>query len=459
MNKISVFFILLLPIMSPSANPAILDQYIATALSNNLALQQQVFSYEKSVAALQEARGLFMPSIALDARYSRAGGGRKIEIPVGDFVNPIHEALNYLLQQNVFPTNVEVEPIPFLREREQETKLRAVQPLFQPAIYYNYKIKEDLRNIEKANRDAYMRQVVSEVKTAYFNYFKTLEILDLLERTQDLLDENLRVSEKLVASGKATREVIYRAQADLSFLETQKAEAHKNQDLAAAYFNFLLNRPPVEEIQSAGIDSFPSPAIPDLTESEQQALQNREELKQLDLGITASRQGVKLQKSAFLPNIFAVVDYGFQGEKYRFAREDDFWMASAILQWNLFNGFQDKARIQQARLEQKKLEIRRIELEEQIRLQVREAYHNLVVAVKNLQSTRDRLLSEKKSFNIVNKKYQQGAALQIEYLDARNNYISADIQRIVALYDYYIRRAEFEKIIANYPLPHDATER
>jgi outer membrane protein len=359
----------------------------------------------------------------------------------------------------VFPTNVEVEPIPFLREREQETKLRAIQPLFQPAIYYNYKIKEDLRNIEKVSRDAYMRQVVSEVKTAYFNYFKTLEILDLLERTRDLLEENLRVSEKLVANGKATREVIYRAQADLSFLETQKAEALKNQDLAVAYFNFLLNRPPTEEIRSAVIDSFPSPAIPDLKESEQQALQNREELKQLELGIAASRQGVKLQKSSFLPNIFAAVDYGFQGEKYRFTREDDFWMASAILQWNLFNGFQDKARIQQARLEQKKLETRRIELEEQIRLQVREAYHNLIVAGKNLQSTRDRLLSEKKSFNIVNKKYQQGAALQIEYLDARNNYISADIERIVALYDYYIRRAEFEKITANYRLPHDATEK
>ncbi len=453
MNKISILLIIIIPALCQAGSPAILDNYIRVALNNNLALQQQEFSYQKSMSALHEARGLFMPSLSLDARYSRAGGGRKIEIPVGEFVNPIHEALNFLLEQNVFPTDVLVEPIPFLREKEQETKLRAVQPLFKPSIYYNYKIKDNLKNIEKAARDAYKRQVVMEVKTAYFNYLKTLEILNLLQRTRDLLEENLRVSEKLVASDKATRELIYRARADLSFLDSRQAEAYKNRDLAAVYFNFLLNRPPAEQIEVAAIDSLPSANMPDLSEAEKEALKKREERHQLELGIAASRQGVKLQKSAFLPSIFAAVDYGFQGENYRLTRGNDFWMASAILQWNLFNGFQDKARIQQAWLDQKKIESRSLELENQIRLQVREAYHTLIVAGKNLQSTRDRLRSEQKSFDIVNKKYQQGMALQVEYLDARNNYFSADIDRIVALYDFYIRNAEFEKVIADYPLP------
>jgi outer membrane protein TolC len=168
--------------------------------------------------------------------------------------------------------------------------------------------------------------------------------------------------------------------------------------------------------------------------------------------VEAASSGVKLNRSAFLPGVFAVLDYGFQGEQYRFTEEDDFWMASLILEWNLFNGFQDKAKVQQTTLEKKKIEARRQELENQIRLEVREAWHNLVVAYKDLQSTHDRLDSQEKSFEIIDKKYKQGMALQVEYLDARNTYLQSEIQQVVAIFDYHIRQAEFEKTVASYDL-------
>ncbi len=435
-----------------AAENPILDRYIEIALENNLALQQQEFSFEKSVAALQEARGLFFPEISINARYSRAGGGRLIEIPVGQFVNPVYKTLNYLLQQNVFPEDIGTQTFPFLREEEQETKIRAVQPLFKPEIFYNYQIKNRLSEIERAGKDAFALQLVAEVKTAYYNFLKTLEIIHFLERTQELLQENLRVNEKLVDTHKATLENVYRARADLSELEKQQAEAMKNRDVAQAYFNFLLNRSPVETIELVQID-FPlvSPAM-DLTAAENLALQNRHELKQMKAGIEVAQSGIQVKRAAFLPSVFALLDYGFQGEQYRFSQKDDFWMASAILEWNLFRGFQDKARIQQSILEKKKMETRQQELENQIRLEVREAWHNLQVADKNIQSTRDRLDSQKKSFELMNKKYQQGMVLQIEYLDARNNYLQSEIQHIIAVYDFYIRQAELERTLASYPL-------
>jgi len=431
---------------------SILDQYIELALESNLALQQQEFSFEKSVAALQEAQGLFLPAISLNARYSRAGGGRQIEIPVGQFVNPVYQTLNYLLQQNVFPADIGVQTFPFLREEEHETKIRAVQPLFKPEIVYNYQIKNRLREIEEAGKEVYARQLVAEVKTAYFNYLKAREIIEFLDRTRELLQENLRVNEKLVENQKATWEVVYRARADLSLLEKQQAEAEKSLDMARAYFNFLLNQPQKNPIDPIRLESVSTELEIDLTVAENQALNNRQELKQLTAGVEAASSGVKLNRSAFLPGVFAVLDYGFQGEQYRFSEKDDFWMASLILEWNLFNGFQDKAKIQQSSLEKKKIEVRRQELENQIRLEVREAWHNLAVARKDLQSTRDRLESQRKSFEIMDKKYQQGMALQVEYLDARNNYLQSEIQQVVATFDYHIRYAEFERTVAAYEL-------
>ena len=94
----------------------ILKNYIKEGLVSNLALQQQAFDLQKSLKALEEARGLFLPSLDLIARYSRAQGGRSIEFPVGDIINPMQETLNQLLQEQVFPANIENVSIPFLRE-------------------------------------------------------------------------------------------------------------------------------------------------------------------------------------------------------------------------------------------------------------------------------------------------------------------------------------------------------
>jgi outer membrane protein TolC len=436
-----------------TAENIVLEKYISTALENNLALKQQDFSYRKSVAALDQARGLFLPAIDINARYSRAEGGRKIEIPVDQFLNPVYQTLNFLLQQNVFPEEIESQSINFLREKEHETKIRAVQPLFNADIYYNYKIKDKLQQLELTAKQAYARQLVADVKIAYYSYLQTLEIVELLERTQELLEENLRVNEKLVDIQKSTRETVYRSLADLSLLEKRQADAEKGRAISQAYFNFLLNFQQDQSIEITRLDSLPQSGLINLADAEVEALQNREEIQQVSLGIEAAKNGVKLSRSAFLPQIFAVFDYGYQGEIYRFSDEDNFWMASAILQWNLFNGFQDRKKIEQASLDQRRLETREAELREQIRLEVRDAYYSILVALRNLQSSEDQLRSQKKSFEIFEKRYIQGMALQVEYLDARNNFISSEIDLVVARFEYFITLATFERTIANYPLP------
>ncbi len=445
-----IIILLIFFITTSRGEDRLIDKYINIALDNNLSLKQQEFSLQKSLAALNEARGLFMPSISINARYSRAGGGRIIEIPVGDFMNPLNKVINEIAGQPLLPENIPNEVIPFLREKEHETKVSLIQPLFKAAIYHNYKLNSNLSKIARMQRNLFKRQLVAEVKIAYFNYLKTINIYDILQKTQELLEENLRVSETLFQNQKATKDVVYRAKSDLSFLEQEKAEIQKNIDLARVYFNFLLNRALDEDIEISSQDTLQSYQNYQLVELESLALKNREEINQLKHAILAAHNHINISKSAYLPDLIAAVDYGFQGEEYRFTRDDDFWMASAVLQWNLFKGFQDKARVQQASLEKKRLETRNSELIKQIQLEVREAYHNVDVSKKSIQSAQDRLSSAEKSFEITNKKYQVGMISQVEYLDARNNWIEAKINYTITTFDYHIRQAELERVIGSY---------
>lgn len=431
----------------------ILHAYIREGLDGNLALRQQTFSLEQSLQALREARGLFLPSLEFSTRYSRAGGGRTIEFPIGDIVNPVHQTLNELLQQPRFPGNLPNVTTPFLRREEQDTKLRVVQPLYQPATIYNYRIRKHMAEIQRAEHNAFTRELIEEIKTTYFTYLKMLQIEKLLDSTSALLEENLRVSNALVQADRATEEIVFRARAELSDLHRQREEAQRDRVLAASYFNFLLNRPLDDPIRHVQVDELRTEQpVSDLSQAQAIAMERRDEFRQLRMAIRVAEQSVKLARSAYIPGVSLVYDFGIQGTNYRIRRDDDYWMASIVLRWNLFNGFQDRPKVEQQRLERRKIETQLEELERQIALQVKRGYHNLLVAERTLQSAAERLASSRASFTIVQRKYQEGMAPQIEFLDARTTLTNAEIQQIVITFDYRIRLAEFERITASYEL-------
>lgn len=452
MRIISGLIVLLIPTVLCSQEP-VLDRYVREGLANNLALKQRQFSLERSLEALSEARGLFMPSISIAARYSRAGGGRVFEVPLGDLMNPVYQSLNELYVGQGQPPKpypaLENEIIPFLLEEEQETKIRVVQPLFEPAIYYNYKIKSDLSRIQEAEKNVYRRKLIADIKSAYYNYLKTIRVVELLEETMELVKENLRISEALFGTGKATQDVVFRARAEISKIEQGQAEAEKNRRLAISYFNFLLNRPRDSAIDLPSGELNVEDSLIDRATAERMALERREELWKLESGINAASNNIKLASSRYLPSLNLVFDYGFWGEDYRFSGDDDYWMGSLFLDWNLFDGFQKKSKRDQAVIERKELETRLEEVQQQIRLEVQEAYDNVVVARLAITSSRDQLLSARKSFRIVRRKYEEGMSRQVEFIDARTTLTRSEINHILAQYAYFVRYAELERVTAS----------
>jgi outer membrane protein TolC len=125
-------------------------------------------------AALHEARGMFLPSVGIEARYTRAGGGRVIDLPIGDLMNPVYGTLNTLPeafgQPAPFPENLPNQRIPFLREREQETKVRVIRPLFQPALAQLVRMRGAARDIASLSRDAIARAAKWPGVSAVFDH-------------------------------------------------------------------------------------------------------------------------------------------------------------------------------------------------------------------------------------------------------------------------------------------------
>jgi len=431
------------------AQESLLEEYIILGLENNLALQQKQADYEISLKALKSAGGLFFPNLGVDARYTVAKGGRIIEFPVGDMLNPVYSTLNQLLQANQFP-QIENEEFPFYRPTEHETKLTLVQPVFNPKIIYNYQIEKEKVNAVRTDVDIYKRELILEIKTAYYNYLKTIYLQQLIDETLDLLEENLRVSKSLFENDKVTSDVVYRSEAELEKVLVNQAEVEKSYQTARAYFNFLLNKPLEEEIQIPEYKSISELTLS--TDIDQQlisGIDSREELSQLRTYQSMNEKYLKLARSSNFPNLFIAMNYGFQGEEYSFTADDDFMLASVVLQWNLFQGFKNRADVQQAKIASHQLELKQLEIQKQIELQIINAYYDLQAAAKAIDASRAQVEASEKAFRVVNEKFRNGQAPLIEYTDARTTMSTSQQNLIIAWFDYKIVEAGFERATAS----------
>ncbi|MGD0754430.1 MAG: TolC family protein [Bacteroidales bacterium] len=424
----------------------VLKEYIRYGIENNLSLKQKQSDYHKSIEALREAKGLFYPDISFNARYSVSQGGRVIDFPVGDLLNPVYSTLNKLTASNMFPM-VENQQIGFLRPTEQETKLRLIQPVINTDMYYNSKIKKELTVFENEDVNQYKRELISEIKKAYYNVTMTDGILSMLYESRKLLTENVRVNKKLIENDKVTVDYLYRSEAELSKFDQELQNAEKNKKTAGAYFNFLLNRSLTDSIIIRQPDSFPSLSDFKVNFSES-AAENREELKKLSSYSNISDMQLKMNKSGKLPSMFVAVDYGFQGPDYRFNKNQDYVLASAILSWDLFSGFQNKARIRQSVLEKENIESKLEEAKKQIELQVINTKNDLLTAEKAIAAAESRLKNAREGFRLVNRRYEEGQASLIEFIDARTNLTQAEENLIISRFSYLSCFAEFEKVTA-----------
>ena len=440
--------LVLLLISGPLCSQSVLEGYLEEGLSRNLALRQKRFDLEQSVQALREARSRFFPSLALEARATWAGGGRAVEIPVGELLNDVHDALNTLLGVPRFPTDVGPQTLPIQPEREQETRLSVVQPLFVPRLTHDYRIKGLLKSSRDKELALYRRLLIGEIREAYYNHLKARGLVEVLEQSMDLLVENLRVSELLFARGKATEDVVFRARSEIAALRQEQAAGEKNQRISAAWFNFLLNRGLDEPIEGFTPDEVPACGEADPAADRARSLALREELALTDIGLAVRREAVRLAESARLPELSAAFTYGIQGETYRFSTENDFWTASVLLRWQLYSGAQVRARAEQARLAEQGLVTRREEIRAQIRLEVETAWEDLEVARRSREAAEEGLNSARAYFDIIARKYEAGISSQIQYMDARTQFTRAEINRMIARYDSLIAWARFESVTA-----------
>jgi outer membrane protein len=426
---------------------AILETYIQEGLQNNLALKQEGLEIQKATQVIQQAKALFYPKVTFNPTYSLAAGGRRLEFPIGDLLNPIYSTLNQLTKTNNFPQVENVNEL-LAPNNFHDTKFTVQYSIYNPEIQYNYLIQKTLLSAQEAKKRVVENELRHNIEGAYYQYLQTLEGLKIYANAHKTLLELSRLNQKLVANNVITKDAVYGADYEVSKLDQQITVAEKNRDMAKAYFNFLLNKDLNTTIQ---VDSTLTKSILEmssLADLTHDAISNRQELKQLDQSILAAQTAVTLnEKAAKKPSVFIGGNTGFQGFGYTFSNQA-YAIIQVGLQWDLFKGYERKSKTQQAKIQTDLLRTKKLEVEKQIELQTTQAFYELKAARESLKSVNSGVIKAEQYFKVVDSRYRNGNVLLIEYVRAQNELLNAQLQMSLAQFDILLKQSLLDKVVA-----------
>jgi outer membrane protein len=409
----------------------IIEDYVRQGLTSNLALQSATLDVERSQAALDAARARFFPEASLIARYTRAEGGREISLPLAAAFNPVYGTLNELLVANgQAPRFGLIEDPRFLlqREREQDTRLAIRQALFAPAIPAAVRAQKAALAASDFARLALMQRLRRDIAVGYLEWLQAERAARILEASQKLLDENLRITRSLFANGVITRDQVLRAEAESLALMQQQIEVSGAVRQLSAYVNFLMNQDLNTPLKRAEIEAEFSTVTRDLETLRAAAIEQRPELAQIRSATNVATAQRQLARAARLPTLALAIDGGTQGERYEFGRGRNFATLSLLLNWTLFDGGARRSEERAARLSERQFALRDEQLQRSIQLEVQQGLDALLASEAALRAANARAAAAQAAFTIAARKRDAGVISQVEFLDAQTTLTTAELE-------------------------------
>jgi outer membrane protein TolC len=441
--RFSLFLLILCLPKLVISQKSLLDQYIEEAIQQNLVLKQKNIPLAKSKLALKEAEKRFKPSADFSFSYTLALGGRAIDLPIGDLLNPVYSTLNKLTQSTQFPQVENVEN-QFLPNNFYDGRVRISYPLFNKDLLLQKEVRIQEIQLQENEIEIYKKDLVLAVKMAYYQYGLALESQKILASTYNLLEKSLQTVQILVREGKAIPSQILRAENEMTMIQSKLKEAEYNVDNARLYLKFLLNRENEVDL------SFEKPTfiIDKMGDVEgMNYVSSNPVLNKISLGLSIQSLMEKRNQQYFMPQISLFSDIGSQEFKWQFNRKSVYIMGGLQLSMPLWTNKINKIKGEQIQLDIKELEWNKALVEQQDKLAIDVAKNKLLSSKAAFMAMEKQVITTATYLRLTEKGFQNGTVSLLEMYDAQNQYTTTLLQENVRYFQFLMALADLQKLI------------
>jgi len=303
-----------------------------------------------------------------------------------------------------------------------------------------YQAARDVERSARLDVENTWQQVELNVRTAYYTVLATQALVNVAQQTVDSNQKKLDLARGLFDVGQRPRFDVTKAEVDLENSRISLLQATNGVVLSRIALTQAVGR----DVKDATLvfPELPPAEQPDVSALLQTAMENRPDLKSVELQILAAGETLDSIRSAWLPVLGATGTVRWNGTDAPFVSN---WTAGATLTWPFLNGGAVLGRAESQTGVIAQIKAGRDLLLLQIRSDVEQAVATLGESRARRAVAKTLVVQAKESLDLAGGRYQAGLGTIIELSDAQTSYSNAQAQEVKAVFDLATAWAQLKK--------------
>ncbi len=284
------------------------------------------------------------------------------------------------------------------------------------------------------------QQLLFQVTQAYFGLQLAQENLAVVQQARHTAAAHLKIAQTRFQAGTVVHSDVLSAQVHLAKVTQEEMTAASQVQIARSALATVVGRPEAGERPLAPAPKAPAPLPPKLDDLKQTAQETRPDLQRLTLAARVAQQEYAKARLNYLPRLHVVAEYDVD-QRRLFGSSADSYTVMALLNFNLFNGLTDLAKVRETRAKETQARDLKRDLEDRVRHQVTEAILNLKTAQARLGVAEKAVAQARESLRLIRLRYESGLTILVDLLNAEDATKNAELSRVAALFDTYLAQA------------------
>lgn len=307
---------------------------------------------------------------------------------------------------------------------------------------------------ETASREAFRgarQSLIFNVKNSYFSALKAKKLLEVQQDVVKRGEEQLKIAQARYDLGSASLSDVLKAKVSFANDQLTLISAENSYQVALANLNVIIGEDVSDSIELAEDLTPPQESSLGYEEALLKAEKNHPDLLASQENMKAADWGVSAGRAGLYPSLSINAGYGWNNRDFSrvtslFDRDYQ-WRFGFSIGYNIFDRFSTYRSLKSAQARHSNARESFLQTRSQVALEVKQAFLDLTQSRRKLDVTNQQSESAEEDLNIVQEKYNLGAATILELLDAQVSYKQAKSDQVQALFDYNLAAARLKKSI------------
>jgi len=269
------------------------------------------------------------------------------------------------------------------------------------------------------------------VVQSYYAVLKTQKSIEITDANVQRLSKHQQAVADRLSVNEIAKTALYRAKAELSDAQTEKKRAINANRIARATLARMVCIPNTFEITT------PEPSPMSKTSLEKwvkQGLENRAEIKKLEISDQMAKDQIKVAKGAYWPSV--AIEGQYYDSEDSMPEDPDYNISGSVtLNYSFFDGGIRSAEVAKARIEKKQMRYMIQDKTRDIALEIETAFLELNTQLSLLTSIKDQMTFSKENFEAVTNQFKFGMATSVDVMDANTLLLTSERKLAEILYD------------------------